>query len=89
MVDLQVITPVNDPMEGVSSLTYPKSPIDPSTYICLDLHYLNKAIMGEHYKALTLDGITHKLSVIFSQIRCKGWLLEYTPGHPLLILNYM
>ena len=61
MVDQAIIAPVTEPMEWVSSLTYPYK-ADGSLCICLDPHDLNKAIIWEHYKAPTLDEITHKLS---------------------------
>ena len=61
MVDQGIITPVSEPMEQVSSLTYPQKP-DGSLCICLDPIDLNKAIIWEHYKAPTQDEITHNLS---------------------------
>ena len=69
MVDQQLITPVTEPMEWVSSLTYYQKP-DTSLHICLDPQNLNKAITQEHYKAPTLDKITHRLSgaQVFSKL---------------------
>ena len=61
MVDQGIITPVTEPTEWVSSLTYPQK-ADGSLHICSDPRDLNKAIIQEHYKAPTLDEITHKLS---------------------------
>ena len=73
MVDLGIITQVTEPTEWVSSLTYPHKP-NGSLCICLDPHGLNKAIIREHYKAPTLEEISHKLSgaTAFFQIRCQG-----------------
>ena len=72
MVDQEIITPVTEPTEWVSSLTYPQKP-DGSLHICLDPKDLNKAIIREHYKAPTLDEITHKLSgaKVFSKLDAK------------------
>ena len=72
MVDQEIITPVKEPMEWVSFLTYPKKP-NGSLCICLDPRDLNKAIICEHYKAPTLDEITHKLSgaKVFSKSDAK------------------
>ena len=72
MVDQEIIAPVTEPMEWVSSLTYPQKP-DGSLCICLDPRDLNKAIIQEHYKAPTLDEITHKLSgaKVFSKLDAK------------------
>ena len=72
MADQEIITPVTEPMEWVSSLTYPQKP-DGSLHICLDPRDLNNAIIWEHYKAATLDEITHWLSraKIFSKLDAK------------------
>ena len=72
MVDQAIITPVTEPTEWASSLTYPWKQ-DDSHCICLDPCDLNKAIIWEHYKAPTLDEITHKLSgtKVFSKLDAK------------------
>ena len=44
MEQLQIITPVTEPTEWVSSITYPTKP-DGSLRICLDPRDLNKAII--------------------------------------------
>ena len=72
MVDQLIITPVSEPAEWVSSLTYPQKP-GGSLCKCLDPRHLNKAIIQEHYKAATLDEISHKLSraKVFSKLDVK------------------
>ena len=55
---LKIITPVTEPTQRVSSLTYPSKP-DGTLHICLDTRDLNKAIIREHYKAPTLEEISH------------------------------
>ena len=72
MEDLQIIKQVTAPTEWVSSITYPRKP-DGTLCICLDPNDLNKAIIREHYKALTLDEISHKLAgaTIFSKLDAK------------------
>ena len=72
MVLKGVIAPVLKPTAWVSSLTYPCKP-DGSLCICLDPKDLNKAILQEHYKASTLDEITHCLSgaTCFSKLDAK------------------
>ena len=72
MVLKGVISPVTKPTAWVSSLTYPCKP-DGSLHICLDPKDLNKAIVQEHYKAPTLDEITHHLSgaTCFSKLDVK------------------
>ena len=61
MEQLEIITPVTAPTEWVSSITYPTKP-DGSLRICLDPCNLNKTIIHEHYKAPTLEEISHQLS---------------------------
>ena len=68
MVDQGIITPVTEPGEWVSSLTYSRKSngtINP----CLDPHNLKIAIIREHYKVPTLDEIYHRLSstTVFSK----------------------
>ena len=91
MVDQAIIAPVTEPTEWVSSLTYPQKQ-DGSICICLDSHDLNKAIIWEHYKAPTLDEITHKLSgaKVFSKLDAKDgfWNIHLdTPSSFLTTLN--
>ena len=52
MVDKEIITPVTEPTEWVSSLTYLRKS-DGIICLCLDPYNLNKAIIREHYKATT------------------------------------
>ena len=91
MVDQGIISPVTEPMAWVSSLTYPQKP-DSSLNICLDPKDLNKVIIQEHYKAPTLDEITHKLSraKIFSKLDMKDgfWSIHLnTPSSYLTTFN--
>ena len=83
MVDQGNITPVTKPTEWVSSLTYPQKP-EGSLHICLDPKDLNKAIIWEHYKAPTLDEITHKLSraKVFSKLDAKDGFWSIHPNTP-------
>ena len=71
MEQLQIIAPVTTPREWVSSITYPTKQ-DGSLRICLDPHNL-KAIIREHYKAPTLEEISHRLSgtTVFSKMDAK------------------
>ena len=73
MKDLQIITPVTEPTEWVSSITYPCKP-DGTLCICLDPKDLNNAITREHYKAPTPKEISHKLAeaTIFSKLDAKS-----------------
>ena len=91
VVDQGIITPVTEPTEWVSSLTYPCKP-DGSLHICLDPTDLNEAVIREHYKAPTLDEITHKLSgaKVFSKSDAKDgfWSIHLdTPSSYLTTFN--
>ena len=72
MKDPKIITLVTIPTEWVSSITYPRKP-DGTLCICLDPRDLNKAIIREHYKAPTLEEISHKLAgaKVFSKLNAK------------------
>ena len=72
MEQLGVITPETEPTAWVNSITYPMKP-NGDLRICLDPKDLNKAVLREHYKAPTLDELTHKLTgaKVFSKLDCK------------------
>ena len=61
MVTKGVVVPVSQPAKWASSLTYPHKP-DGLLCICLDPKDLNKAIVWKHYKAPTLEEISHWLN---------------------------
>ena len=91
MVDNEIITPVTEPTEWVSSLTYPRKS-DGSIHPCLDPRDLNKAIICEHYKAPTLEEISHILSgaTVFSKLDAKDgfWSIHLdTPSSYLTTFN--
>ena len=87
MVDQGIITPVTEPMGWVTSLIYPQKP-DGSLHICLDPKDLNKEIIQEHYKASTLDEITHKLSgaKVFSKLGAKDGFWSI---HTIILFNHL
>ena len=91
MVNNGIITPVTEPTEWVSSLTYPRKS-DGTIHPCLDPRNLNKAIIHEHYKAPTLGEISHKLrgTTVFSKLDAKDgfWSIHLdTPSSYLTTFN--
>ena len=91
MEDLQIITPVTETTEWISSITYPRKP-DGTICICLDPKDLNRVIIREHYKAPTLEEISHKLSgaTIFSKLDAKDgfWSIHLdTPSSYVTTFN--
>ena len=69
MVEQGIITPVTEPAKWVNSITYPIKP-NADIQMCLDRKDINKVIIKEHYKAPTLEKITHKLTraSVFSKL---------------------
>ena len=91
MVDNRIIATVTEPTKWVSSLTYPRK-YDGTICPFLDPHDLNKAIIREHYKAQTLEEISHKLSsaTVFSKLDAKDGFLSIhldTPSSYLTTFN--
>ena len=78
MEEQGIITKVTEPTEWVNSITYPVKP-NGDLRICLDPKDLNKAINREHYKAPTLEEITHKLcgATKFSKVDCYKGFFAY------------
>ena len=91
MVDNEIITPVTELTELVSSPTYVRKS-DGTICPSLDVCSLNKAIIREHYKAKTLDEISHTLShaTVFSKLDAKYgfWSIHLdTPSSYLTTFN--
>ena len=90
MVDKEITTPVTEPTEWVSSLTYPSKSDET---ICPYLHPndLNKAIIREHYKAPTLEKISHRLSgtIVFSKHDAKGGFWSIHLRHTCILSHYL
>ena len=60
-MEQEVIVPVTEPMDWVSSLAY-SSKADSHLRTCLNPTHLNKAIRQDHYRTPTLEEITHELA---------------------------
>ena len=71
LANLQVITPVKEPTDWISSIVCVKKPN--KLRICLDPKDLNKAIMRPNYPIPNIDDILVKLSnaKVFTLIDCK------------------
>ena len=78
MEEQGIITKVTELTEWVNSITYRVKP-NGDLRICLDPKDLNKAIIREHYKAPTLEEITHKLcgATKFSKVDCYKGFFAY------------
>jgi len=91
MVKLDVITPVSEPTDWVSSITY-VTKRDGSLRICLDPADLNRALKRGQHHIPTTEELTHKLSgaTIFSKLdaKCGYWSVQLHPeSQPLTTFN--
>ena len=61
LIEEEIITEQVEPTPWVSSVTFPRKP-NGEVRVCLDPSNLNKAIIREHHKPMTVEEIAHKLA---------------------------
>ena len=61
LIEEEIITEQVEPMPWVSSVTFPMKP-NGEVRVCLDPSNLNKAIIREHHKPMTVEEIAHELA---------------------------
>ena len=61
LIEEEIITEQVEPTPWVSSVTFPIKP-NGEVRVCLDPSNLNKAIIREHHKPMTVEEIAHKLA---------------------------
>ena len=61
LIEEEIITEQVEPTPCVSSVTFPRKP-NGKVRVCLDPSNLNKAIIREHHKPMTVEEIAHKLA---------------------------
>lgn len=87
MVDLDVIRPVNEPTDWVSSITYVHKP-DGSLRICLDPKDLNNNLKRSQHHTPTLEELTHKFAnaKVFSKLDARSgyWSVQMDQDSQLL-----
>ena len=73
MLSLDVIRPVNEHTDRVSSIAYAIKP-DSSLHICLDPKHLIETLKRNQYHTQTLEELTHRFSgaTIFSKLDAKS-----------------
>jgi len=73
MIDLDVIRPVNEPTDWVSSITYVMKE-DGSLRICLDPRDLNKALKRGQHHTPTIEELSHKFAgaTVFSKLDARS-----------------
>ena len=79
MVELDVIRPVNEPTDWVSSITYVRK-ADGSLRICLDPRDVNKALKRGQHHTPTIEELSHKFAgaTVFSKLDAKSgyWAVQ-------------
>ena len=87
MVTLDVIRPVEEPTDWVSSLTYTVKD-DQSIRVCLDPTDLNRALKRGQHHIPTIEEVTHKLAgaTVFSKLDAKSgyWAVQLNEDSQLL-----
>ena len=61
LIEEEIITKQVEPTPWVSSVTFPRKP-NGDIRVCLDPSNLNKAIIREHHKPMTMEQIAHELA---------------------------
>ena len=61
LIEEEIITEQIEPTPWVSSVTFPRKP-NGDLRVCLDPSNLNKAIIREHHKPMTMEEIAHELA---------------------------
>ena len=61
LIEEEIITEQVEPTPWVSSVTFPRKPKG-EVRVCLDPSNLNKAIIREHHKPMTVEEIAHELA---------------------------
>ena len=61
LIEEEIITEQVEPTPWVSSVTFPRKP-NREVRVCLDPSNLNKAIIREHHKPMTVEEIVHELA---------------------------
>ena len=87
MVELDVIRPVDEPTDWVSSITYVIKE-DGSLRICLDPRDINKALRRGQHHTPTIEELAHKFTgaTIFSKLDAKSgyWAVPLDPESQIL-----
>ena len=61
LIEEEIITDQVEPTPWVSSVTFPMNP-NGEVRVCLDPSNLNKAIIRQHHKPMTVEEIAHELA---------------------------
>ena len=87
LIEEEIITEQVEPTPWVSSVTFLRKP-NGEVRVCLDPSNLNKAIIREHHKPMTVEEIAHELAgaTVYTKARCLEGIssdTSYARGFPL------
>ena len=72
LIEEEIITEQVEPTPWVSSVTFPRNP-NGDVRVCLDPSNLNKAIIREHHKPMTVEEIAHELAGATVYTKADAW----------------
>ena len=77
LIEEEIITEQVEPTPWVSSVTFPRKP-NGDVRVCLDPSNLNKAIIREHHKPMTVEEIAHELAgaTVFTKADALRYILH-------------
>ena len=78
LIEEEIIMEQVQPMPWVSSVTFPRKP-NGEVRVCLDPSNLNKAIIREHHKPMTVEEIAHELAraTVYTKANALRHFLRY------------
>ena len=90
LIEEEIITEQVEPTPSVSSVTFPRKP-NGDVRVCLDPSNLNKAIIREHHKPMTVEEIAHELpgaTVYTKAIALKAFLQIHLTHEASLLTTF-
>ena len=86
LIEEEIIMEQVEPTLWVSSVTFPRKP-NGEVRVCLDPSNLNKAIIREHHKPMTVEEIAHKLAraTVYTKVDALKAFLQIHLTHLTLL----
>ena len=87
LIEEEIITEQVEPTPWVSSVTFPRKP-NGEVRVCLDPSNLNKAIIREYHKPMTVEEITHELAgvTVYTKADALKAILQIHLTHEVSLL---
>ena len=88
LIEEEIIMEQVEPTPWVSSVTFPKKP-NGEVRVCLDPSNLNKAIIREHHKPMTVEEIAHELAgaTVYTKANALKVFLQIHLAHEASLLT--